>query len=114
MALTRDDVRHVAKLARIGLADDELDRYLADLAGIFEHIGRIAELDLSGVPPTSHPLDLVNHLGPGGAGADEPWESWPRAKLLALAPDPAPDGFRVPPIGAEPSVEDATVDGGGA
>ena len=96
MALSREDVRHVAKLARIGLDDEELDRYRADLGGILEHIGRIAELDLRGVPPTSHPLDLVNELGD-----DVPWESCLRGVLLQLAPDPAPDGFRVPPIGAE-------------
>ena len=94
MALTRDDVRHVAKLARIGLAEDELDRYVHDLAGIFDYIGAIAELDLTGVEPTSHPLDLENRLG-----EDVPRPSWPREALLALAPDPAPDGFRVPPTG---------------
>jgi aspartyl-tRNA(Asn)/glutamyl-tRNA(Gln) amidotransferase subunit C len=95
MALTRDDVRHVAKLARIGLADDELDRYVRELDGIFEHIGKIAELDLTDVEPTSHPLDLENRLAD-----DVPRPSWPREQLVALAPDPAPDGFRVPPTGA--------------
>ena len=94
MELTREDVRHAAHLARIGLREDELDRYTGDLAGIFEHIGRIAELDLAGVPPTSHPLDLVNRLR-----EDEPRPSWPREQLLALAPDPTDDGFRVPPLG---------------
>src|SRR3954447_23114906 len=99
MALTRDDVRHVAKLARIGLHDDEIDRYLRDLDGILEHIGRIAELELADVPPTSHPLDLANVLGD-----DVPRPSWPREQLLGLAPDPAPGGFRVPPTGAEASL----------
>jgi aspartyl-tRNA(Asn)/glutamyl-tRNA(Gln) amidotransferase subunit C len=94
MALTREDVRHVAKLARIGLAEDELERYVRELDGILEHIGKIAELDLTGVEPTSHPLDLENRLG-----EDVPRPSWPREQLLALAPDPAPDGFRVPPTG---------------
>lgn len=100
MALTRDDVRHAALLARIGLAEDELDRYLHDLAGILEQFGRIAELDLSDVPPTSHPLDLENVLAD-----DEPRPSWPRDELLALAPDAADGGFRVPPIGGEPPLE---------
>src|SRR3954453_20686886 len=100
MALTRDDVRHVAKLARIGLADDELDRYVRELDGILEHIGRIAELDLTGVPPTSHTLDLENVFGEA-----EPRPSWPRDALLRLAPDPGEDGFRVPPIGGEPPLE---------
>src|SRR3954447_3740494 len=99
MALTRDDVRHVAKLARIGLDDDELDRYLRELDGILEHIGRIAELDLADVPPTSHPLDLANVLGD-----DVPRPPWPREQLLALAPDPTDDGYRVPPIGSEPTL----------
>ena len=48
MELSREDVRHVAKLARIGLAEDELDRYLGDLRGILDHIGKIAELDQIG------------------------------------------------------------------
>jgi aspartyl-tRNA(Asn)/glutamyl-tRNA(Gln) amidotransferase subunit C len=100
MELSRDDVRHVAKLARIGLREDELDRYLDDLRGILDHIGRIAELDLSGVPATSHPLDVENVLAD-----DEPRPSWPREQLLALAPDHTDDGFRVPPIGAEPELD---------
>jgi aspartyl-tRNA(Asn)/glutamyl-tRNA(Gln) amidotransferase subunit C len=94
MELSRDDVRHAAHLARIGLREDELDRYTDDLAGIFEHIGRIAELDLAGVPPTSHPLDLANQVR-----EDEPRPSWERRRLLELAPDPTDDGFRVPPLG---------------
>ena len=100
MELSREDVRHVAKLARIGLREDELDRYLGDLRGILEHIGKIAELDLSGVPPTSHPLDLENSMG-----EDVPRPSWPREQMLALAPEAADGGFRVPPIGAEPELE---------
>jgi aspartyl-tRNA(Asn)/glutamyl-tRNA(Gln) amidotransferase subunit C len=99
MELSREDVRHVARLARIGLAEDELDRYLGDLRGILDHIGRIAELDLSDVPPTSHPLDVENVLG-----EDEPRPSWPREQMLALAPEAADGGFRVPPIGAEPDL----------
>jgi len=101
MELSREDVRHVAKLARIGLAEDELDRYLGDLRGILDHIGKIAELDLSDVPPTSHPLDVENVMG-----EDVPRPSWPREQMLALAPEAADGGFRVPPIGAEPVVED--------
>jgi aspartyl-tRNA(Asn)/glutamyl-tRNA(Gln) amidotransferase subunit C len=95
MALDRDDVLHAAGLARIGLADDEVDGFLRDLSGILEHIGRISELDLADVPPTSHPLALSNRFG-----EDVPRPSWPREEMLELAPDPADDGFRVPPIGA--------------
>jgi aspartyl-tRNA(Asn)/glutamyl-tRNA(Gln) amidotransferase subunit C len=94
MELTREDVRHAAHLARIGLREEELDRYTDDLAGIFDHIGRIAELDLAGVPPTSHPLDLVNRLR-----EDQSRPAWPREQLLEPAPDPTDDGFRVPPLG---------------
>jgi aspartyl-tRNA(Asn)/glutamyl-tRNA(Gln) amidotransferase subunit C len=101
MELSREDVRHVAKLARIGLREDELDRYLGDLRGILDHIGKIAELDLSDVPPTSHPLDVQNVMGD-----DVSRPSWSREQMLALAPEAADGGFRVPPIGAEPLVED--------
>jgi aspartyl-tRNA(Asn)/glutamyl-tRNA(Gln) amidotransferase subunit C len=99
MELSRDDVRHVAKLARIGLREDELDRYLGDLRGILEHIGKIAELDLADVPPTSHPLDVENAMD-----EDVSRPPWPREALLALAPEAADGGFRVPPIGAEPEL----------
>ncbi len=95
MALDREDVLHAAGLARIGLDEGEVDGFLRDLSGFLEHIGRISELDLADVPPTSHPLDLSNRFG-----EDVPRPSWPREELLALAPDPADDGFRVPPIGA--------------
>ena len=95
MSLTRDDVLKVARLAHIGLDEDELAELVPRISGILEHVGHIAELDLSDVPPTSHPLDIENRFG-----EDVPRPSWPRAAMLALAPDPAPDGFRVPPIGA--------------
>ena len=95
MELSREDVRHVAKLARIGLREDELDRYLGDLRGILDHIGKIAELDLSDVPPTSHPLDVVNVWG-----ADEPRPSLPVAEALANAPERDGTYFKVPPGGS--------------
>ena len=95
MALDRDDVLHAAALARIGLEEHEVDGFLRDLSGILEHIGRISELDLADVPPTSHPLALSNRFR-----EDVPRPSWPREEMLALAPDPTDDGFRVPPIGA--------------
>jgi aspartyl-tRNA(Asn)/glutamyl-tRNA(Gln) amidotransferase subunit C len=95
MALDRDDVLHAAALARIGLEEHEVDGFLHDLSGILEHIGRISELDLAEIPPTSHPLALANRFG-----EDVPRPSWPREQMLALAPDPTDDGFRVPPIGA--------------
>ena len=95
VSLTPDDVRHAAALAHIALEPDELEALARDLAGILDHIGRIAELDLTDVPPTSHALDLVNVLGD-----DVPRAPWPREELLELAPERTADGFLVPPIGA--------------
>ena len=95
MSLTPDDVRYAAALADIALEPDELEELARDLAGILDHVGRIASLDLAGVPPTSHALDLVNVLG-----EDVPREPWPREQLLELAPERTADGFLVPPIGA--------------
>jgi aspartyl-tRNA(Asn)/glutamyl-tRNA(Gln) amidotransferase subunit C len=95
VAIQPEDVRHAASLARIGLDEAELDALARDLASILDHIGRISSLDLADVPPTSHPLDLVNVLAD-----DVPRPSWPREELLAPAPDASGDGFRVPPIGA--------------
>ena len=69
MALTDSDVRHVARLARLGLHDDEVAPMRAELETILAHVSAIAELDLSGVPVTSHPLDLVNVLADDVPGA---------------------------------------------
>jgi aspartyl-tRNA(Asn)/glutamyl-tRNA(Gln) amidotransferase subunit C len=95
VSLTPEDVRHAAALAHIALEPDELEALAGDLAGILDHVGRIASLDLGDVPPTSHALDLVNVLGD-----DVPREPWPREELLRLAPERTADGFLVPPIGA--------------
>ena len=95
MTLDLADVRHAAALAHIALDEDELADLAGELAGILAHIGRIGELELADVPPTAHALDLVNVLGD-----DVPRPSLPRDLLLANAPDPTADGFRVPPIGA--------------
>jgi aspartyl-tRNA(Asn)/glutamyl-tRNA(Gln) amidotransferase subunit C len=95
MALTDSDVRHVARLARLGLGPGEAERLRDELARILDHVSRIGELDLADVPPTSHPLDVVNVLA-----ADEPRPSVSREEALRNAPDPADGGFRVPPIGA--------------
>ena len=60
MAITREEVLHVAKLARLELTDEEVERLTGELGAILEAVGKVAELDLSDVPPTSHPLSLVN------------------------------------------------------
>jgi aspartyl-tRNA(Asn)/glutamyl-tRNA(Gln) amidotransferase subunit C len=93
MALSDADVRHVARLARLGLAPGEAERFRDELARILDHVSQIGELDLAGVPPTSHPLDIVNVLAD-----DVPAPCATHEDALRNAPDPADDGFRVPPI----------------
>ena len=60
MAISRDEVLHVARLARLALTAEEVEQLTEELAAILEAVGVVAELDLAEVPPTSHPLDLVN------------------------------------------------------
>jgi aspartyl-tRNA(Asn)/glutamyl-tRNA(Gln) amidotransferase subunit C len=94
--IEREQVLHVAKLARLRLADAEVERMAGELSGILDHVGRIGELDLDDVEPTSHVVDLENVLR-----ADEPRPSWPRGAVLEQAPDPAEGAFRVPSPRAE-------------
>ena len=89
--IDREQVLHVARLARLRLSDDEVERMSSELSGILEHVERISALDLDGVEPTSHVIELQNVLRP-----DEPRPSWPREKVLESAPDPADGAFRVP------------------
>jgi aspartyl-tRNA(Asn)/glutamyl-tRNA(Gln) amidotransferase subunit C len=93
--LDRDQVLHVARLARLELTDDEVDRMASELSKVLDHIEAIRELDLEGVPPTSHVIDVVNRLR-----ADQPEPSLPREVILAAAPEPVHDGFGVPSPGA--------------
>jgi aspartyl-tRNA(Asn)/glutamyl-tRNA(Gln) amidotransferase subunit C len=93
--IDRDQVLHVARLARLRLTDEEVERMSGELSTILDHIERINELDLDNVEPTSHVVEVENVLR-----ADEPRESWPRERTLGLAPDPADGGFRVPSPGA--------------
>ena len=94
--IDRDQVLHVARLARLRLEEDEIERMAGELSGILGHVDRIAELDLDDVPPTSHVVALENVLR-----ADEPRPSWPREAILEPAPDPADNAFRVPSPQAE-------------
>ena len=89
--IDREQVLHVARLARLQLADEEVDRMVGELSNILGHIEKINELDLEGVPPTSHVVDVANALRP-----DEPRESWPRDVILAQAPGHDDEGFLVP------------------
>jgi aspartyl-tRNA(Asn)/glutamyl-tRNA(Gln) amidotransferase subunit C len=91
--ISRDDVAHVAKLARLSLADDELDTFTAQLAAILDHAEDVEALDLADVPPTSHPFDLINVLRP-----DEPGTTLAPADALAAAPQAEDGRFRVPTI----------------
>ena len=92
MAITRDEVLHVARLARLALTEDEIAKFQEQLSAILEAVGKVSELDLSDVPPTSHPLDLVNVLA-----EDEPHASLPLDDVFANAPERDGDAFRVPP-----------------
>jgi aspartyl-tRNA(Asn)/glutamyl-tRNA(Gln) amidotransferase subunit C len=93
--LDRAQVLHVARLARLELTDDEVERMAAELSKVLDHIEKIGELDLEGVPPTSHVVDVVNALRP-----DEPMPSLPGDVAIAQAPEPVAGGFGVPSPGA--------------
>jgi aspartyl-tRNA(Asn)/glutamyl-tRNA(Gln) amidotransferase subunit C len=94
--LSRDQVLHVARLARLELTEDEIERFGGELSKVLDHIEKIGELgDLTEVEPTSHVVEVENVLR-----EDEPRPSWPREKVLESAPDFANGGFRVPSPGA--------------
>jgi aspartyl-tRNA(Asn)/glutamyl-tRNA(Gln) amidotransferase subunit C len=94
--IDREQVLHVARLARLQLSEEELERMASELSGILEHVDRISALDLDDVEPTSHVVALENVLR-----ADEPELSLTREAALANAPDPADGMFRVPSPQAE-------------
>ena len=91
MAISRDEVVHVARLARLALTEEELDRFVGQLDAILEAVGKVAELDLADVEPTLHPLALSNVLA-----EDEPRPSLSVEEALANAPDSEDGAFRVP------------------
>ena len=93
--IDRDQVLHVARLARLSLSEVEVERMSSELSTILDHIEKISELELEGVEPTSHVVELENVLRP-----DEPRPSLPREQALANAPDEAGGDFRVPSPGA--------------
>jgi len=93
--IDREQVLHVARLARLELSDDEVERMASELSGILEHVDRISALDLDDVQPTSHVVALENVFR-----ADKPAPSLPRERALEQAPDPAEGAFRVPSPGA--------------
>jgi len=95
MAITREDVLHVARLARLEIPEDRVEEVQDQLSAILEAVGKVSELDLSDVEPTSHPLDIVNAWDD-----DEPRPSLSREDALANAPDPEDGLFRVPAVGS--------------
>jgi aspartyl-tRNA(Asn)/glutamyl-tRNA(Gln) amidotransferase subunit C len=93
--IDRDQVLHVARLARLRLTDSEVERMTGELSKILEHVERMGALDLDDVEPTSHVVELQNVLR-----EDVPRASLARERALEQAPDRAPEGFRVPSPGA--------------
>ena len=97
--LSLDEVRHVAKLARLRLSDEQLEQYRGQLSSVLDHIARISELDVEGVEPMAHPSDLVNRLDD-----DEPVESLSQQQILRIAPATEGQYLAVPKVlvGDEP------------
>ncbi len=93
--IDREQLLHVAHLARLELRDEEVERLNAQLNDILEAVSKVSQLDLGEVPPTSHPLDVVNVWA-----EDEPWESLSVDEALANAPAREGSMFRVPPAGS--------------
>src|SRR5205807_3088310 len=89
--LDHSEVLHVARLARLRLTDEEVERMSSELSAVLDHIENISQLDLDGVEPTSHVIELENVLR-----EDVPRPSWPRETILEPAPDTGDGGFRVP------------------
>lgn len=89
--IDREQVLHVASLARLALDDGEIDQLASELSDVLDHMEKIRELDLEDVEPTTHVVDLVSVLRP-----DEPEPSLPVEVILAAAPEPVDGGFGVP------------------
>jgi aspartyl-tRNA(Asn)/glutamyl-tRNA(Gln) amidotransferase subunit C len=87
----RDEVLHVAQLARLALSEDEIEPMARELSAVLDHVARIAELELDDVAPTSHVVEVTGALRP-----DVPRPSLPRELVLAQAPAVSEDGFLVP------------------
>ncbi|HET8811238.1 MAG TPA: Asp-tRNA(Asn)/Glu-tRNA(Gln) amidotransferase subunit GatC [Gaiella sp.] len=94
MSISRDQVLHVARLAHLDLSDEEVERLTAELGAILDAVSKVSELDLDDVPPTSHPLAIVNAWA-----EDVPHESLALDDVFENAPAREGDSFRVPPTG---------------
>ncbi|HJW65130.1 MAG TPA: Asp-tRNA(Asn)/Glu-tRNA(Gln) amidotransferase subunit GatC, partial [Actinomycetes bacterium] len=93
MPISRADVEHVARLARLALTDEEVDRFQAQLSVILEEADKIRRLPTDGVPPTAHPLPRVNVWRD-----DVPGPCLTREEALSTAPEVEQDRFKVPRI----------------
>lgn len=93
MPLSREDVEHIALLARLHLTAEEKERYREQLSNILDHISKLQELDTSTVQPMSSVVVEQSRLREDVAGP-----AMPREDLLRNAPDAADDQFRVPPV----------------
>jgi aspartyl-tRNA(Asn)/glutamyl-tRNA(Gln) amidotransferase subunit C len=91
--ITRDEVAHVARLARLALTDEELDLFTGQLAKVLDHARDVEALDVAGVPPTAHPYPLRNVVR-----GDDLRACLDRDEVLGQAPDAEDGRFRVPPI----------------
>ena len=89
--IARDEVIHVARLARLAVSDEELEPLARELSAVLDHIAKMNELDLDEVPPTSHVVEVT-----GALRADEPRPSLPREVVLSQAPAVSDGGFLVP------------------
>jgi len=92
MSITREEVLHVARLARLELTEQEVEQFAGQLSAILDAVSKVSELDLSDVPPTSHPLEVSNAWA-----EDEPGPCLPLDDVFANAPDREGDYFRTPP-----------------
>ena len=92
MAISKDEVLHVARLARLELTDDEVAKFQEQLSAILEAVSTVSELDLSDVPPTAHPLEIQNAWA-----EDAPAPCLSQDDVFRNAPDRDGDHFKVPP-----------------
>lgn len=93
MPLSRQEVEHIADLARLALSEDEIERFRAQLSAILEHAAALQRLDTEAVPPTAHVLGVTNVMRP-----DSVAPSLPAEDVLANAPSRRDDYFCVPPV----------------
>ncbi len=93
MTITAEEVRHVADLARLRIAQDDMEKFARQLAAILDYMQTLKQVDTQGVAATAHAVDLVNAFR-----EDRPHPGLSREAVLANAPDPRTGGFGVPRV----------------